>query len=68
MKKHTALKQNIKNDTCVEFRHDIKAQTFPDWLIPLLVAIYFIVGQREQRKHFDEQYLITYRQDRGRIE
>ena len=27
MKKHTALKQNIKNDTCVEFRPDIKALT-----------------------------------------
>ena len=24
MKKHTALKQNIKNDTCIEFRRDIK--------------------------------------------
>jgi len=27
MKKHTALKQNIKNDTFVEFRRDIKALT-----------------------------------------
>ena len=27
MKKHTALKQNIKNDTCIEFRRDIKALT-----------------------------------------
>ena len=27
MKKHTALKQNIKNDTCIEFRRDIKART-----------------------------------------
>jgi len=25
MKKHTALKQNIKNDTSIEFRRDIKA-------------------------------------------
>ena len=27
MKKYTALKQHIKNDTCVEFRRDIKALT-----------------------------------------
>jgi len=28
MKKHTALKQNIKNDTCIiQFRRDIKALT-----------------------------------------
>jgi len=27
MKKHTALKQNIKNDTRIEFRRDIKALT-----------------------------------------
>jgi len=27
VKKHTALKQNVKNDTCVEFRRDIKALT-----------------------------------------
>ena len=27
MKKHTALKPNIKNDTCIEFRRDIKALT-----------------------------------------
>ena len=27
MKKHTALKQNIKNNTCTEFRRDIKALT-----------------------------------------
>jgi len=27
MKKHTALKQNIKNDTHIEFRRDIKALT-----------------------------------------
>jgi len=27
MKKHSALKQNIKNDTCIEFRRDIKALT-----------------------------------------
>jgi len=27
MKKHTALKQNIRNDTCIEFRRDIKALT-----------------------------------------
>jgi len=27
MKKHTALKQNIKNDKCIEFRRDIKALT-----------------------------------------
>jgi len=27
MKKHTALEQNVKNDTCVEFRRDIKALT-----------------------------------------
>ena len=27
MKKHTALKQNIKNDTCIDFRRDIKALT-----------------------------------------
>ena len=27
MKKHTAQKQNIKNDTCIEFRRDIKALT-----------------------------------------
>jgi len=27
MKKHTALKQSVKNDTCIEFRHDIKALT-----------------------------------------
>ena len=27
MKTHTALKQNIKNDKCIEFRRDIKALT-----------------------------------------
>jgi len=27
MKKHTALKQSVKNDTCIEFRRDIKALT-----------------------------------------
>jgi len=27
MKKHTAPKQNIKNDTCIEFSRDIKALT-----------------------------------------
>ena len=27
LKKHTALKQNIKNDTCIEFRRDIIALT-----------------------------------------
>jgi len=27
MKKHTALKQNIKNDTCIEFRRGIKTLT-----------------------------------------
>ena len=27
MKKHTALKQDIKNGTCIEFRCDIKALT-----------------------------------------
>jgi len=27
MKEHTALKQNINNDTCIEFRRDIKALT-----------------------------------------
>jgi len=27
MKKHTALKQNVKNNTCIEFRRDIKALT-----------------------------------------
>jgi len=27
MRKHTALKQNIKNDKCIEFRRDIKALT-----------------------------------------
>jgi len=55
MKKHTALKQNIENDdTCVEFRRDIKALTlladstfsgnvFRSWTM------------REQRKNFDEQ-------------
>jgi len=27
MKKRAALKQNVKNDTCIEFRRDIKALT-----------------------------------------
>ena len=27
MKKHTVLKQSVKNDTCIEFRRDIKALT-----------------------------------------
>jgi len=30
MKKHTALKENIKNDTCIEFRRDTKALTLLD--------------------------------------
>jgi len=27
MKKHTALKQSVKNDTCIEFRRNIQALT-----------------------------------------
>jgi len=27
MKEHTALEQNIKNDTSIEFRRDVKALT-----------------------------------------
>ena len=27
MKKHTALKQKLKNHTCIEFRRDVKAPT-----------------------------------------
>ena len=27
MKKHTSLRRNIKNDTCIEFRRDKKALT-----------------------------------------
>jgi len=27
MKKHTTLEQILKNDTCIEFRRDIKALT-----------------------------------------
>ena len=29
VKKHSTLKQNIKNDTCIEFRRHIKALTLP---------------------------------------
>jgi len=52
MKKRSALKQNIKKDTCIEFRRNIKALT--------LLAIYSIVGQHEQRKNFDEQRVHFY--------
>jgi len=31
MKKHTALNQNIKNDTSIEFRCDIKSTDTAGW-------------------------------------
>jgi len=43
MKKHTALKQNTKNDTRIEFRRDIKALTLLADSLPLLLAIYSTV-------------------------
>jgi len=49
MKKHTALKQTIKNDTCIELRRDIKSTDTVTLLadsLPLLLAIYSIVEQR----------------------
>ena len=54
MKKHTALKQNIKNDTCIEFRRDIKALTLLADTISS-GSLFHVVGKREQRENFDEQ-------------
>jgi len=39
MKKYTALKQHIKNDTCVEFRRDIKALTLPAECVCVCVCV-----------------------------
>jgi len=56
MKKHTALKQNIKNDTCIEFRRDIKALTL---LADTTSSgnLFHSWTTRTEKKNFDEQYL-----------
>jgi len=54
MKKHTAIKQNIKNDACIEFTRDIKALT-------LLTdttssgSLFHSWTTRTEKKKFDEQ-------------
>jgi len=45
MKKYTALKQHIKNDTCVEFRRDIKALTLLAQCVCVCVCVLIAVFQ-----------------------
>jgi len=54
MKKHTALKQNIKNDTCIKFRLDIKALTL---LADTTSSgnLFHSWTTRTEKKNYDEQ-------------